>query len=313
MSTATFDPSNATVVVNSAQGVATWRPPFTTQAQITSYADGLQNVSALRKKGMLTLVGPLTPTTNLASISTDLPAVQIYNIPNNDPPIFAVVYTDINGNSSFSYKNDPNNVIQLVQNGSKIPPTPGNSGTFDPSTATVVVNSAQGVSTMRPPFTTPDQISNYMTGLQSVSALKSAQIIHITALFPDSAVNLISTDLPAVRVYNIDEYRPTHTPIFAVVYTDINGNSSFSYKNDPNNVIQLVQNGSKIPPTVQVQQSIPSANQTQNYDAGTKSNEGGGILGLICWCLSCMSCIGIVILCVLLVIKQSSVPQPSTQ
>ena len=174
-----------------------------------------------------------------------------------------------------------------------------------------------------------------MTGLQSVSALKSAQIIHITALFPDSAVNLISTDLPAVRVYNIDEYRPTHTPIFAVVYTDINGNSSFSYKNDPNNVIQLVQNGSKIPPTVQ--QSTPSrtqlvcdycggrvdpgcppqsmacaTNQTQNYDAGTKRDEGGGILGLICWCLSCMSCIGIVILCVLLVIKQSSVPQPST-
>ena len=210
MSTATFDPSNATVVVNSAQGVATWRPPFTTQAQITSYADGLQNVSALRKKGMLTLGGPLTPTTDIASISTELPAVQIYNIPNNDPPIFAVVYTDINGNSSFSYKNDPNNVIQLVKNGSKIPPT-----------------------------------------VQVQQSIPSG-----TQLVCDYC-------------------------------------------------------GGRVDPGCPTQMVACAANKTQNYDAGTKRDEGGGILGLICWCLSCMSCIGI-ILCVLLVIKQSSVPQPST-
>jgi len=214
--------------------------------------------------------------------------------------------------------------------------------TFDPSSATLVVNSAQGVSTMRPPFTSPDQITNYMTGLQSVSALKSAQIIHITNLFPDSAVNLISTDLPAVRVYNIDEYRPTHTPIFAVVYTDINGNSSFSYKNDPNNVIQLIQNGSQILPTqvasVQGNSGTQGTSGTQlvcdycgkggtgrvdlgcppqtmacaTTQQGVSGEAGGGILGGICWCLSCMSCIGILILCVLLVLKQSSVPRPST-
>ena len=222
MSTATFDPSNATVVVNTAQGVTTWRPPFATQAQITSYADGLQNVSALRKKGMLTLVGPLTPTTDIASISTDLPAVQIYNIPINDPPIFAVVYTDINGNSSFSYKNDPNNVIQLVTNGSQIPPT-------------------------------------------------------------------------------VQQSTPSGTQ----------GNSGTQGKSGTELVCNYC--GGRVDPGCPPQSMACAANQTQNYDAGTKSNEGGGILGLICWCLSCMSCIGIVILCVLLVIKQSSVPQPSTQ
>ena len=200
--------------------------------------------------------------------------------------------------------------------------------TFDPSTATLVVNSAQGVATWRPPFTTQAQITSYADGLQSVSALKAKGIINIGNLTPDSAVVSVSTDLPAVRVYNIND-----PPIFAVVYTDVNGNSSFSYKNDPTNRIQLVQNGSKIPPTQGTQgtqgtqlvcdycgkggtgrvdpgcppQTMACAT-TQNNDA----TEGGGILGGICWCLSCMSCIGIVILCVLLVIKQSSVPPPST-
>lgn len=122
MSTATFDPLTATVVVNSAQGVTTWRPPFTSQDQITSYAEGLQNVATLKSKGMIKILVPLTPTSETSSISTELPAVQVYNIPNNNPPIFAVVYTDSNGASNFSYKNDPNNRIRLVQNGSRIDP-----------------------------------------------------------------------------------------------------------------------------------------------------------------------------------------------
>jgi len=215
--------------------------------------------------------------------------------------------------------------------------------TFDPSTATVVVNSAQGVSTMRPPFTSPDQITNYMTGLQSVSALKKKGMLTLEVLTPTANISSSSiatgTELPAVQVYNIPKNNP---PIFAVVYTDINGNSSFSYKNDPNNLIQLVQNGSQILPTQvasvqgnsgtqgtsgsqlvcdycgkggtgRVDPGCPAQSMAcaanQNYDAGA---EGGGILGGICWCLSCMSCIGILILCVLLFLKQSSVPQPST-
>ena len=123
---ATFDPATATVVVNDASGgVATWRPPFSTTNQVNSYADGLQKVTSLKKKGMIHIGGALGPTASVSSISTgaELPAVQVYDIPYNVPPIFAVVYTDTSGQSKFSYKNDPNNLIQLVTNGSKISPS----------------------------------------------------------------------------------------------------------------------------------------------------------------------------------------------
>ena len=52
------------------------------------------------------------------SLSKDLPAVTAWQIKN--PPVRAVVYTDKGGVSKFLYKNDPGNVVQLVQNGSKV-------------------------------------------------------------------------------------------------------------------------------------------------------------------------------------------------
>lgn len=47
-----------------------------------------------------------------------LPMVTAWQIKN--PPVRAVVYTDKAGVSKFLYKKDPGNVIQLVQNGSKV-------------------------------------------------------------------------------------------------------------------------------------------------------------------------------------------------
>jgi hypothetical protein len=52
------------------------------------------------------------------SVGTALPSVTAWQIKN--PPARAVVYTDSKGGSKFLYKNDPGNVIQLVQNGSKV-------------------------------------------------------------------------------------------------------------------------------------------------------------------------------------------------
>lgn len=47
-----------------------------------------------------------------------IPMVTAWQIKN--PPVRAVVYTDKAGVSKFLYKNDPGNVVQLVQNGSRV-------------------------------------------------------------------------------------------------------------------------------------------------------------------------------------------------
>ena len=122
---ATFNPSNGSVFGTGPDGYGfTWTPPFTSQAQIDSYMQALQSVSSLRKKGIMNISGSgnLPPSTTISAVATsnELPAVQVYNIAN--PPIFAVVYTDSNGASNFSYKNDPSNRIKLVQGGSRIDP-----------------------------------------------------------------------------------------------------------------------------------------------------------------------------------------------
>jgi hypothetical protein len=146
-----------------------------------------------------------------------------------------------------------------------------------------------------------------MQALQGVSSLKKGGIIN-TGNFPESATLsavATSTELPAVQVYKMD----TNPPIFAIVYTDSNGASSFSYKNDPNNRIRLVQNGSRIDPLVSAaspttsgspittgtvqQTSVDTVKQTY-ATSSTQESSGGGILGAICWCLSCMSSIGFV-------------------
>ena len=175
--------------------------------------------------------------------------------------------------------------------------------TFNPSDGSVTGTTSDGSFRWAPPFTSQTQIDGYMQAFQGVSNVKKSGIIS-TGNFPESAtLSAVATgsELPAVQVYKMD----TTPPIFAVVYTDSNGASSFSYKNDPNNRIRLVQNGSRIDPLVSgasptsgspittgtVQQT--SANQTY-ATTSTQESSGGGILGFICWCLSCMSSIGFV-------------------
>jgi hypothetical protein len=175
--------------------------------------------------------------------------------------------------------------------------------TFNPSNGAVSGTGSDGYGfTWAPPFTSQAQIDGYMQALESVSTLRKKGIINIPGNISESATLsavATSTELPAVQVYNI-----TNPPIFAIVYTDSNGVSNFSYKNDPNNRIALVQNGSRINPIVSAASPITSGSpittgtvQQTSVDYATSSTQessGGGILGFICWCLSCMSSIGFI-------------------
>jgi hypothetical protein len=174
--------------------------------------------------------------------------------------------------------------------------------TFNPSNGSVTGTGSDGYGfTWTPPFTSQAQIDSYMQALQGVSSLRKGGIISIPGnLSADATLSAVatSTDLPAVQVYNI-----ANPPIFAIVYTDSNGASSFSYKNDPNNRIRLVQGGSRIDPLVSGASPTGTVQQTsvdtvkQTYaTSSTQESSGGGILGAICWCLSCMSSIGFVCL-----------------
>ena len=118
----TFNPSDGSVTGTTSDGSFRWAPPFTSQTQIDGYMDALQGVSSLKKKGMISIPGNLGADATISAVATgsELPAVQVYNIPSL--PIIAIVYTDSNGASNFSYKNDPTNRIKLVQNGSRIDP-----------------------------------------------------------------------------------------------------------------------------------------------------------------------------------------------
>jgi len=166
--------------------------------------------------------------------------------------------------------------------------------TFNPSDGSVTGTGSDGYGfTWTPPFTSQAQIDSYMQALESVSTLRKKGIINIPGnLGPDATIATVATgnDLPAVQVYNI-----ANPPIFAIVYTDSNGASSFSYKNDPNNRIALIQGGSRIDPLVSGA-SPPSGSSTVQQTSATHESSGGGILGFICWCLSCMSSIGFVCL-----------------
>lgn len=179
--------------------------------------------------------------------------------------------------------------------------------TFNPSDGSVTGTTSDGSFRWAPPFTSQTQIDGYMDALQGVSSLKKKGMISTGNLGADATISAVATgsELPAVQVYKMD----TTPPIFAVVYTDSNGASSFSYKNDPNNRIRLVQNGSKIDPIVSgasptsgspiaVKQTgaTGSMNAMNETSSTTQQSSSGGILGFICWCLSCMSSIGFVCL-----------------
>jgi hypothetical protein len=184
--------------------------------------------------------------------------------------------------------------------------------TFNPSDGSVTGTTSDGSFIWAPPFTSLEQIDSYIQALQGVSSLKKQGIIMTGNLGSDATLSAVATgsELPAVQVYKIDT-----PPIFAVVYTDSNGASKFSYKNDPTNRIRLVQGGSKIDPLVSGASPMSgSPIQTTSVDAvkqtgatgstgsmnetssTTQQSSSGGILGFICWCLSCMSSIGFVCL-----------------
>ena len=171
--------------------------------------------------------------------------------------------------------------------------------TFNPSNGLVDLGNAI---TWAPPFTSQAQIDSYMQALESVSSLRKRGIISISNLPRNATISAVATgnELPAVQVYNI-----ANPPIFAVVYTDSNGASRFSYNNDSNNNITLVQGGSQIYPLAPVVDprglpvliQSPSAGKTSvdTYaTSSTQESSGGGILGFICWCLSCMSSLGFI-------------------
>lgn len=185
--------------------------------------------------------------------------------------------------------------------------------TFNPSDGSVTGTTSDGSFRWAPPFTSQTQIDGYMDALQGVSSLRKKGIINIPRNFSaDAAISAVSTgsELPAVQVYNIPSL-----PLFAIVYTDSNGASSFSYKNDPNNRIALIQGGSRIDPLVSgasptsgspiaVKQTGATGSMNATSSSGslnetsstTQQSSSGGILGFICWCLSCMSSIGFVCL-----------------
>ena len=174
--------------------------------------------------------------------------------------------------------------------------------TFNPSNGAVSGTGSDGYGfTWTPPFTSQAQIDGYMQALQSVTSLKKSGIISTGNISESATLSAVATsnELPAVQVYKMD----TNPPIFAIVYTDSNGASNFSYKNDPTNRIKLVQNGSRIDPLVSGASPTSGSPITtgtvdtvkQTYaTSSTQESSGGGILGFICWCLSCMSSIGFI-------------------
>jgi hypothetical protein len=133
---ASFNSSTGAAVKVSSAGTDTWTPPFTSSTQLDSYITALQdiitaggNIKGLNTTDLSAAATALSAgQVNAQSISTSpkLPAVQVWKLPNNS---LVVVYVDANGNSSFSYKNDPNNYVQLMPNGSKIVPATSTSST----------------------------------------------------------------------------------------------------------------------------------------------------------------------------------------
>jgi hypothetical protein len=123
--------------------------------------------------------------------------------------------------------------------------------TFDPATGGATFTTASGTRRWMPPFTSPEQIMDYLSDIQKVPSIKQATVLNIQKFDPsrDKFANQSTyPNLPAVQIWN-----SSSPSLFAVVYTDINGNSTFSYKNDPGNYVQLIKNGSQIMPVSQTQ------------------------------------------------------------
>lgn len=175
--------------------------------------------------------------------------------------------------------------------------------TFNPSDGTVSGTGSDGYAfSWKPPFTTQTQIDGYVQALQGVPAIHTAGIINVLNLNQSSNATLSAVrsgnDLPAVQVYKIG-----NPSTFAVVYTDASGNSSFSYRDDQANIIQLVPGGSMVQV---ISAPVIGTAISQGNQNGAATAAGGG-LGFICSCLSSISFLIIILVVVLLLLKPKNV------
>jgi len=127
-----FDPNTGAVSVRktSPDGNASSETTFVPNDQLQDLGQYISTLSQNMKAGTTQNPGVYPVTANMLaldaigtqvgaeSLSKEVPAVTAWQIKN--PPVRAVVYTDKAGVSKFLYKNDPGNVVQLVQNGSKV-------------------------------------------------------------------------------------------------------------------------------------------------------------------------------------------------
>jgi len=188
--------------------------------------------------------------------------------------------------------------------------------TFNPSNGSLTGIGSDGYPFIwSPPFSSQSQIDSYIQALQGAPGITSSGIFNIPNLSPGAVLSSVrpGNQLPAVQVYNI-----TNPPVFAVVYTNANGNSQFSYKNDSTNLIQLVQGGSQI----QVAGGTTSTSVTDGtttfspavnggmVTTSSNQNQGSSLVSLVCSCLSCMSSIIFLIGCVAIILALFKKPTP---
>jgi len=143
--------------------------------------------------------------------------------------------------------------------------------TFNPSNGCIMGSTQGTVCPLDPNYTDALGQAQQSGNLQSVGTIVLDGTIHEPAV-------AVSSKLPSAQHWTLPGAR-------AVVYTDASGNSSFSYKDDPQGMIQLIPGGSQAMPPTQIQ------------NTATSSSQGSSIIGFICWCLSSMSSIFIIIGC----------------
>jgi len=132
-----FDPNTGAVTISktSPDGNATSQSVIVPNDQLPDLGQYISTLSQNMKLGTAQNPGVYPITANMMaldaigtevgaeSLSKEVPAVTAWQIKN--PPARAVVYTAKAGVSTFLYKNDPGNVVQLVQNGSKVAASAG--------------------------------------------------------------------------------------------------------------------------------------------------------------------------------------------
>jgi len=135
-----FDPNTGAVTISktSPDGNATSQSVIVPNDQLPDLGQYIATLSQNAKAGTTQNPGVYPVAANMMafdaigtqvgaeSLSKEVPSVTAWQIKN--PPVRAVVYTDKSGVSKFLYKNDPGNVVQLIQNGSKVAAAAGQQG-----------------------------------------------------------------------------------------------------------------------------------------------------------------------------------------